>query len=99
MSAAKAGQRAHELICPCCHNVALVIGYAVRRYRCRFCDTPAIPTGRGATLGPQGALADGWWEPDGDATVAAIVRLTAAFPGTVVLLRDEAGDAVDEEEP
>jgi hypothetical protein len=96
MSAAKAGQRASELICPCCHNVALVIGYAVRRYRCRFCDTPAIPTGRGVTLGPQGALADGWWLPDDDDTVVAIARLTAAFPGTVVVL---ASHAVDQEEP
>jgi hypothetical protein len=82
--AAKAGHGAAELCCPCCATPVLVAGYATRRYRCRFCDTPCEPTGRGATLGPKGVLPDQWWEGDDPDELVAIARLSVVFGGTVL---------------
>jgi hypothetical protein len=83
---AREHDNAVEVLCPSCRNPALVVGYMADGYRCQFCKVLCQVTGRFASLGPDGALPDGWWEEpaaaDSDVAVA-LARLTAAFPGIV----------------
>jgi hypothetical protein len=79
---AREHDHAVEVICPSCRNPALVIGYMADGYRCRFCRCLCSVTGRWASLGPHGALPDGWWEesePANPEVAAALALLTATF--------------------
>jgi hypothetical protein len=83
---AREHDHAVEVCCPSCRNPALVIGYLADGYRCGFCKVLCSVTGRFASLGPGGALPDGWWETEAEAAedeaavTAAVALLTEAFP-------------------